>query len=111
MSGTATLPDGTTLLLAMKNLENGDLHRYVTLIFGFDSPQRQWSWRGVQYFGSTDESAGQDFQVELMAVDLARARAAVSQAQQDALVSGGTVLDTVHVTRIPGGSPDDCPSH
>ncbi|GAB1823643.1 protein kinase domain-containing protein [Herbidospora sp. RD11066] len=110
-SGTASLPPGTTLMLAMRNLDNGDPERYLQVVFGFERPDTLTNWRGAQYFGKEKEGVGQNYQVELLAVRLEGALAYHESASGDidrALAESGTVLASVRVHRVAGQGPGGC---
>ncbi|MCY1139373.1 hypothetical protein OWR29_15340 [Actinoplanes sp. Pm04-4] len=106
-TGTAKLAEGKTLVLANRNLSNGDAHRYVQQVFGWREPQNLGSWRGHQYFPGDN---GQHYKVELMSVDLAAVNAAYggSDAEWDALADQGTTLATREVVRQPGTVGNAC---
>ncbi len=110
-TGTSTLADGKTLLLAMKNIDNHDPTAYVQLVVNFGDPSTLSSWRGVQFFGSGDDSAGQHYQVTLMSVDLVSAQDAAASgrdADVNALAAKATTLATVSLTRVAGVPADGC---
>lgn len=112
LTGTSSLPEGMTLILAMRNLDNGDPMAYVEFPAHWDAPSRLGTWRGVQYFGSGDSSAGQAYAVDLVAVALDVVRRAdeaddAGEAVNDLALSG-TVLDRIVVERVPGGVATDC---
>jgi serine/threonine-protein kinase len=102
-SGTSVLGDGKTLILAKKNLDNGDPQEYVEYAFGWQAPQNLSSWRGAQYFAGAE---GQHLQIRLIAVDLTAAQAAAgSDAAANALAATGQSLGSVTVFVIPGTGP------
>ncbi|WP_436533252.1 hypothetical protein [Actinoplanes sp. HUAS TT8] len=110
-TGTATLADGKTLVLAMKNIDNNDPTAYVQFVENFGDPSTLSSWRGVQFFGNGDDSAGQHYQVSLLAVDLVTAQDAAGSGQDadvNALAAKSTELATVKLTRIAGTPADHC---
>jgi serine/threonine-protein kinase len=107
LSGTATLPPGTTLILANQNISGTDTTQYVEFVFRWRTPATHWSWRGAQYFGSGDSSVGQSYRIQLMAVDLAEAHRLDAV---PALAAEGVPLDSVQLNRVPGpGADGDCP--
>jgi hypothetical protein len=111
-SGTSTLAPGMTLILVMGNLDNGDPNRYVQFVFGWKQPSNLRSWRGAQYFGHDNDSVGQHYRVDLMAVSLATAQnasATGSSGTVNALAGQGTTLASLSVRRISGLVPDECP--
>lgn len=110
MTGTSSLPRDMTLILAMRNLDNGDPHAYVELAFGWKTPASLASWRGAQFFGSGDSSVGQRYAVDLVAVDRGVLERAidVNDAAVNDLAASGTVLDRVEVKRIAGAVPNNC---
>ncbi|MEU8244573.1 protein kinase [Actinoplanes missouriensis] len=109
-TGTAGVPPGHTLVLAMRNLVNGDPERYAEVVFGWDDPARLTGWRGAQYFGNDDETVGQRYRVELVAVtiDAARAWNDSDDVTGNDLVAEGTVLDQVDVRRVAGSEANAC---
>jgi len=111
LSGTATFPAGWTLILAMQNLSNGDPLRYAEVVFGFDHPEKLSRWRGAQYFGQGNDTVGQQYQVQLIAVRLAETRAwaeADSGDHGNDLAGRGVVLDTVRLNRVEGLVANAC---
>jgi serine/threonine-protein kinase len=107
LSGTATLPPNTTLILANQNISGTDTTQYVEYVFGWRTPSTRWSWRGAQYFGSGDSSVGQSFRVRLLAVDLAEAH---RLGAGPALAAEGVALDGIELHRVAGpGIDGDCP--
>jgi serine/threonine protein kinase len=109
--GTAMIPDGMTLVLAMQNLTNGDPERYVEVVFGYEDPARLSNWRGAQYFGSGNQTVGQEYQVQLIAVPLEQARAwhdSPDAGSGNSLAQSGIVLSTVRLHRIEGFGPNGC---
>jgi serine/threonine-protein kinase len=106
-TGTATLPPGQTLILAKRNITNGLPDRYVEFVHGWDEPQTTWAWRGAQYFSTGNDADGQQFRVELMAVDLTAAKAARTTNEVNDLATIGSVLAGRTVNRIPGTAPQD----
>jgi hypothetical protein len=106
-TGNATLPSGKTLILAKRNLTNGQPDRYVELVFDWDHPQPSWAWRGAQYFSTGNDADGQQFRIDLMAVDLTAAQAARTSNEINNLAATGLVLASRTVRRIPGTAPQD----
>jgi serine/threonine-protein kinase len=106
-AGSARLAAGETLVLAMRNLDNGDPGSYVEYVFGWDEPSTLASWRGAQYFGGAE---GQEYEVALLAVELSAAQAArTSDGARNALVASGTRLAARKVTKTASSTGDDCP--
>jgi serine/threonine protein kinase len=111
LTGTATFPDGWTLILAMQNLSNGDARRYVEVVFGYNEPRNLSTWRGAQYFGQKNDTVGQEYQVQLIAVPLAEARDWDNGNDDDSggvLARRGVLLDTVRVNRVEGMVENFC---
>ncbi|MFC7529808.1 serine/threonine protein kinase [Actinoplanes sp. GCM10030250] len=101
-SGTARLAAGETLILAMRNLDNGDSNEYVETVFGYPEPENLGSWRGHQFFGG---EPGQAYQVTLIAVDLDDVKAADSggsDAAFNALAGAGKRLASRKVVKTSG---------
>ncbi|WP_084647091.1 serine/threonine protein kinase [Parafrankia discariae] len=109
-SGTAQIPSGSTLVLTMANLSNGQPEKYVEYVFGWDEPATTWSWRGAQYFGQPSDTSGQRYRVELMVIDLLSARQARAAGGDavNALAASGTVLDDRTVVRVGGAVANNC---
>jgi serine/threonine protein kinase len=109
-SGTSSLPPETTLLLVVQNIDNGDLAKYVQVVFDYERPATLSRWRGAQYFGGKRHGIDQDYQVDLLAVDLEAARRdhESGAATNDALVNSGELLASVRVHRIAGTVPNAC---
>jgi serine/threonine-protein kinase len=107
LSGSVHLAAGKTIILAMRNVSNGDPRRYVEYVFGWENPSLFTSWQGAQYFGDAS-AVGQTYVVDLMAVDLSAATAAHSQHRENTLVYSGKVLDSVTVQRVAGKVDNDC---
>ena len=106
-AGTATVGrEGRALVLASRNLVNRDPLHYVEPVVGYDHPSSTGtseSWQGSFWFN--EQSVGQSFEVSLVEVDLADLQvslAAKDPVADDAVVLGGTVLDSVVLTRGPG---------
>jgi hypothetical protein len=95
------------LILAMRNLDNGDPNYYVETVFGWDEPGQLASWEGAQYFGG---APGQRYRVDLMHVDLSAAKAAGRDSDaNNALASDGIRLASREVVKGEGTTGDDCP--
>ncbi len=111
-AGTSRLPSRTTLILAKRNVTTGATAKYVEFVFGWDQPTQLENWRGAQYFGQGNDSAGQDYRIELIAVDLTTARNAKDSGNDAAvndLAYTGRILGSVKVNRVAGQAPNDCP--
>ena len=109
--GTAELPSGWTLIVAMRNLSNGDPTRYSQTVFDFGDSENLSRWRGAQYFGQGNDTVGQDYQVELTAVRLSDAqdwRRGDPAEPGDKLARSGVVLDSVRVDRVAGLVDNAC---
>lgn len=108
-SGTATVPAGDTLVLAMRNLVNSDPASYAQVVFGWDKPARLSHWQGAQYFGDADDTVGQKYRVSLVAVTISATRVWHSTHDPGTkLVAGGTVLAQVDLHRVAGAGPNGC---
>jgi hypothetical protein len=110
-TGTSRLPSGKTLILVKRNLDNSDAGQYVEFVFHWNDPARLNSWRGAQYFGQNDESAGQRYSVTLMAVNMSAAADArtAGGAAVNNLADGGASLASHTVRRVSGTVGNDCP--
>jgi serine/threonine protein kinase len=101
--GTATVPAGMTLILAMQNLSNASPERYAEFVFGWEDPTRLSAWRGAQYFGQGNDSVGQDYRVQLITVRLDAARRWKGSGDPgSSLAAGGTLLAEVRLHRVTG---------
>ncbi|MBO3753132.1 protein kinase [Streptosporangiaceae bacterium NEAU-GS5] len=111
-SGTASLPPDTTLILVKRNISTGNPDKYVEWVYGYDQPNTLATWKGAQYFGTDDDgSVGQNFQIDLVAVNLDQARRAHRShdfTDATALAKSGVLLASVKVHRIAGRAPNDC---
>ena len=111
LSGTARLPLGKRLILGMTNLSNGDGTVYLENTT-WSSTVTSGSWRGAQYFGSGDSSAGQRYRVTLLMVDAADAERFGNDYPPSAGVPPyGTPLASVDLDRVAGQGPGEglCP--
>ncbi|GIF67369.1 hypothetical protein Ais01nite_54040 [Asanoa ishikariensis] len=110
LSGTATPEPGMTLVLAMRNLSNGDPTRYVETVYDWDDPSKLANWRGAQYFGQANDTVGQDYEVQLIsvAVDMTRRWTESDDNTGDALAASGTVVASVRLHRVAGLVPGNC---
>jgi hypothetical protein len=106
--GTATVPAGLTLVLLMHNLVNHDPAGYAQVIFGWEDRARLNRWRGAQFFGQDNDTVGQDYRVELVAVPLDTVRAwRKTDDSGTALERAGTVLAQVDLQRVTGPGPNN----
>jgi hypothetical protein len=109
-SGTASLPPDTTLILTMQNLDSIDSSKYIQVVFDYEKPATLSTWRGAQYFGSEHDGIGQNYRVELLAVNLEAARRdhESSGATNKTMVKSGVLLASVRVRRVVGTVPNAC---
>lgn len=110
LTGTATLPAGTTLVLVVHNLDSGDGQRLAVEVSGWDAPRTTWSWQGTLSFGD-DSAVGQRFAVDLLAVPLDAVRAAqgADAAQRVAAYTAqGQELTFITVARVTGVPESGC---
>jgi serine/threonine protein kinase len=107
-AGTSHLDPGWTLVLAMRNTQNNDPHWYDQDVVHWDTPEVLARWRGYQYFGQVDAGIGQHYEVQLIAVRLDALRHVNPADYGEVLNRTGTVLDTVHLTRVAGSGPNGC---
>jgi serine/threonine-protein kinase len=106
VTGTAQLPAGKTLILAVRNLDNDESDRWYTQFpRGWNDPSTLSAWTGVEYFPG---DSGQHYEIGLFAVNLKAAMSAANDRSRDALVQGATPLDTRQVVQREGGSGSDC---
>jgi len=116
LEGTATVPKGMTLILAMRNLSTGDQQRYAQVVYGYGHASRLPHWRGAQFFGKQNQNVGDDYEVQLIALPLAQVRTwdeapdSTSGTMKDGLLEKGPILDTIRVHRIDGKAPA-CSEH
>lgn len=110
-SGDAKVPAGQTLMLAVDNVSNTDVNKYFLPVTSWDDPAKLSHWSGVQFFGSRDDSVGQNYKVSVVMLK--------SEVVKAALAKGGdwfapTLPETSKVTlsvtlrRIAGTGPMIC---
>lgn len=105
--GTAEIGEDQTLILAVHNLTTGDPTRYVEYVQNWRETDRLGEWSGAHYFN--EGALGQDLQVELIAVDLAKAERNVKAPDfGNGLANTGKVLAKIRVHRVSGSVPGDC---
>jgi len=110
LSGTATVAPGEMLGLAMLNLVNKERHHYLQPVFAKPDP-RTGTWRGAQYFGKGNDSVGQNYRVELIAVKASvKLDGTMTYDEESAAYGRVKVLDTIEVHRVAGEGPTPgCP--
>jgi len=113
LRGRANLPAGKTLVLGVRNKDNGNPERYFQVVEDWEYPADLKDWKGAQWFGDADSSAGQGFRVEVLVVDLALTRKLAEAAKTEGFHSpdnprGATVAAHIDLHRVKGKGPDEC---
>jgi hypothetical protein len=111
-AGTSQLPPATTLILVKRNLSNGSSARFAETVFGWAEPEKLDHWQGAQYFGEGNDSVGQTYQIELVAVPFdatLQAKTSGDDGRVHELADIGRTLHSVRVLRVRGQEPNDCP--
>ncbi|GAB7044525.1 MULTISPECIES: hypothetical protein [Catenuloplanes] len=111
--GTARLPEDKTLVLGVRNVDNGSPERYFEVVDDWEYPGDLAEWSGSQWFGSGDSSVGQRFRAEVLIMDLAEVRTAVRAAAEKGWhapdnPAGATVAAHITLKRVPGRGPSEC---
>jgi hypothetical protein len=111
--GTSRLPDDKTIILGVRNVDNGSPERYFQAVEDWEYPGDLVEWSGAQWFGSGDSSVGQRFRAEVLVVDLAQTKKAVRDADNKGWHSpdnpeGALVAAHITLKRVAGPGPADC---
>jgi hypothetical protein len=111
--GTSRLAEDKTLILGVRNVDNGSPERYFQAVEDWEYPGDLVEWSGAQWFGSGDSSVGQRFRAEVLVVDLAQTTKAVREADNKGWHSpdnpeGAIVAAHITLTRVAGPGPADC---
>lgn len=111
--GRADLPAGKTIVLGVRNEDNGSPERYFATVTDWEYPKDLGTWTGAQWFGSKDTAAGQRFRVEVLVVDLALATQMTKKSKADGWHSpdnptGATVAAHIDLHRVKGKGPAEC---
>ena len=112
-TGEANLPADKTLILGVRNTDNGNAERYFQAVQDWEYPADLTTWTGTQYFGSKDSSVGQHFRVELLIINLAQATKAQRAAKKEGWHSpdnppGTPVAAHLELVRVAGPGPAEC---
>lgn len=112
-TGRADLPAGKTIVLGVRNKDNGSSERYFETVADWEYPADLDTWTGIQWFGDKDSAAGQGFRVEVLIVDLALAQESVKAAKKQGWHGpdnppGSEVAAHVDVRRVKGKGPAEC---
>ncbi|AEV83582.1 hypothetical protein ACWT_2859 [Actinoplanes sp. SE50] len=112
-TGQANLPGDKTLVLGVRNTDNGNAERYFEAVKNWEYPGDLKAWTGAQYFGSKDSSVGQHFRVELLIVDLGLATKALRNAKTEGWhapdnPAGSTIAAHITLARVAGPGPAEC---
>jgi len=111
--GTANLPPDKTLILGVRNVDNGSPERYFEAVENWEYPEDLTDWQGMQWFGSKDSSVDQRFRVEVLIVDLEQTQKAVRAAKNKGWHSvenpaGARVAEHLTLKRVAGPGPAEC---
>ncbi|MFI5842681.1 hypothetical protein ACIA8K_23525 [Catenuloplanes sp. NPDC051500] len=111
--GTSRLPENKTLILGVRNVDNGSPERYFQAVEDWEYPDDLVEWSGAQWFGSGDSSVGQRFRAEVLVVDLAQTKKAIHEADNKGWHSpdnpeGAIVAAHITLKRVAGPGPADC---
>ncbi|SDS87021.1 hypothetical protein [Actinoplanes derwentensis] len=111
--GRAALPADKTILIGVRNKDNGNPERYFGLVTDWEYPKDLATWTGPQWFGDKDSAAGQSFRVEILIIDLKLATKLNKETKVDGWHSrenpqGTTVAAHVDLNRVKGSGPADC---
>ncbi len=109
-SGTAKVPSGQTLMLAVKNTVNHDENSYFQPVVGWDDPAQLSHWSGAQFFGSRDDSVGQNYEVKVVLVKMSVVKAAMAKGgwYGTTLPKDSQVALTIRLHRVAGPGPSIC---
>jgi hypothetical protein len=67
-TGTSHLQHDETIVLGMKNLNNGDREHYYELIHDWEYAAQKSTWKGYQWFGSDVNLSRQKYRVDVLIV-------------------------------------------
>ncbi len=112
-SGRANLPADKTIIIGVRNRDNGNPERYFEAIQDWEYPKDLDTWKGAQWFGSQDSAAGQSFRVEVLIVDLELARQMTKRSKEEGWHSpdnprGAQVAAHIDLHRVKGKGPAEC---
>lgn len=112
-TGRANLPADKTIVLGVRNKDNGNPERYFETVVDWEYPEDLKTWKGIQWFGDKDSAAGQSFRVEVLVVDLALTRAKAKAAKKDGWHGadnppGAEVAEHIDLKRVKGRGPAEC---
>jgi predicted small lipoprotein YifL len=111
--GRADLPADKTIIIGVRNKDNGSPERYFEAVTDWEYPEDLDTWSGAQWFGDKDSSAGQSFRVEVLIIDLKLAKKLSDQAKEKGWHSpdnpaGAQVAAHIDLHRVKGAGPADC---
>jgi hypothetical protein len=111
-TGRADLPADKTIVLGVRNRDNGSPERYFEMVDDWEYPEDLKTWKGIQWFGDKDSAAGQSFRVEVLIVDLALVREK-AKAKKDGWHGvdnppGAEVAEHIDLHRVKGRGPAEC---
>ena len=105
------MPAGQTLMLAVDNVSNTDVNKYFLPVISWDDPAQLSHWTGVQFFGSRDDSVGQNYKVSVVMLKSSVVKAALSQGGDwfaPTLPETSKVTLAITLHRIAGAGPEIC---
>jgi hypothetical protein len=111
--GRANLPADKTIVIGVRNRDNGNSERYFEAVTDWEYPEDLDTWTGAQWFGSLDSAAGQSFRVEVLVIDLALAEQLSRRAKQEGWHSpenppAARVAAHIDLHRVKGKGPAEC---
>jgi hypothetical protein len=112
-TGRANLPADKTIVLGVRNKDNGSSERYFETVDDWEYPEDLKAWKGIQWFGDKDSAAGQSFRVEVLIADLALVREKAKAAKKDGWHGvdnppGAKVAEHIDLHRVKGRGPAEC---
>jgi serine/threonine-protein kinase len=112
VEGTAKLPAGRTLLLAVENVSIGDGAKHLIAIDGWNDPSRLRHWRASLPIGRPEDQVGEKYLVEVYAAPLDGLRkqfGAGGPIRGLTVPEQATVAASVFVTRSTAPDSATCP--
>jgi hypothetical protein len=113
LSGRANLPAEQTLIIGVRNIDNGSPERYFGTVDNWEYPEDLKTWAGFQWFGSNDSSVGQKYRVELLTMSVDEAKKANRLSKTKGWHSpdnppGTKVQAHITLKRVAGPGPAEC---